>query len=360
MRSAAVLALSRLMFEYANDDLSVQSLLPSVLKTVLMLSDDPSREVIKSMVGFVRVSVAACPPEELQPLLPDVLNGLLKYHRGKDRFRSKIKIIIKKLVKVFGYGTLMPLVPESDSRLLTHMKKISEREARRKKSLRDQRNSKLCHFDDMVASDEEDSDGGRTLVTAATGITKLTNSSGRQMLKRRRRHARENENESMAFSAKSRSDVTVRLKNDSDGNVFDVEDLTKKTVRFVHPSDDSDSEGPIEFDVSGKLVVTDGHRETATTNDDEALVSPSQSSSPVEGSIRSTHKAQQKDRNNARKLGLPYKAKKAGGDVRKKGQQYDPYAYVPLDGRSYTKKNRRNAVEQMSTVVKSGRKRQKR
>lgn len=53
-------------------------------------------------------------------------------------------------------------------------------------------------------------------------------------------------------------------------------------------------------------------------------------------------------------LGDAYKSKKAGGDVMKNGQKYEPYAYVPLDGRSYTKKNRRQAVEQMSSVVRGG------
>jgi ribosomal RNA-processing protein 12 len=120
-------------------------------------------------------------PEQLQPLLPDILNGLLKYHRGKDRFRAKIKIIIKKLVKLFGFEALMPLVPESDSRLLTHMRKLSEREARRKSMLRYRKKSEAVHFDEMVASDEEDLDDGRTLLTSATGVSRMTNWSGKQM-----------------------------------------------------------------------------------------------------------------------------------------------------------------------------------
>ena len=51
MRSAAVMALSRLTFEYARDDDVVQELLPSVLQTVSVLFDDSSREVSKSVIG---------------------------------------------------------------------------------------------------------------------------------------------------------------------------------------------------------------------------------------------------------------------------------------------------------------------
>jgi ribosomal RNA-processing protein 12 len=51
MRSAAVMALSRLTFEYARDDSTVQSLLPSLMQTVAVLFDDSSREVTKSVIG---------------------------------------------------------------------------------------------------------------------------------------------------------------------------------------------------------------------------------------------------------------------------------------------------------------------
>ena len=132
MRSAALMALSRLVFEYGREDIAVQRLMPTLLKTVLLLFDDPSREVLKSLVGFVRVAIVCIPRDELEPLLPELLGSMLKYRRGRDRFRAKIKIIMKKLVKQFGVEALFPLVPEGDNRLLIHMRKLSEREERRK------------------------------------------------------------------------------------------------------------------------------------------------------------------------------------------------------------------------------------
>ena len=51
MRSAAVMALSRLAFEYAREDHAVQELLPSLMQTVSVLFDDSSREVTKSVIG---------------------------------------------------------------------------------------------------------------------------------------------------------------------------------------------------------------------------------------------------------------------------------------------------------------------
>jgi ribosomal RNA-processing protein 12 len=363
MRSAAVTALSRLVFELSSDDVDVQNTLPMLLTTVLLLSDDPSREVTKSMVVFVRVSISAATPEQLQPLLPDILKGLLKYHRGKDRFRAKIKIIIKKLVKMFGFDMLTPHVPPSDTRLLTHMRKLSERERRRKDARFVQRREAM-EYDAMVDSDEEDSDDGNTLVTGMTRQSKfsrVTSGSGKQSLKRRK-----TDRPSVVRSkhAGRIAGATERLKNDQDGIVLDVKELTSRAVRFGESEgEDSDSQGDLEYDASGKLLVPDVDDTFATvnTNERDTMVSSKiQRSTTTSTGARDTATNKRNAKAPPAKLGSRYKAKKAGGDMKKKGQTYEPYAYVQLDGRNYTKKNRRQALEQMDSVVQRGKKRSRR
>jgi ribosomal RNA-processing protein 12 len=367
MRSAAVTALARLVYEFAAADMEIQNMLPSLLQTVLILSDDPSREVTKSMVIFVRISIQQTSVEQLRPLLPEIINSLLKYHRGKDRFREKIKIIIKKLVKFFGYETLMPLVPPSDTRLLTHMRKLAEREARRKSSRRYQQ-QQVEHdpgYDAMVDSDgEEDSDDGQTLMTGMTRISRMSrvmSRSGKQTLKRGRASA----DETFVKSTRSaRTQVSVRIKNDADGDVMDVKEL--KTVRFAEAnSDDSDSDDDVQFDASGKLVVRDMDDTFASEKhhdeDTNMLSYKSKRSTMSQGSTRPTLGKNTGDgrQKKANRIGSSYKAKKAGGDVKRKDQKYEPYAYVQLDGRNYSRKNRRHAVDQMGSVVQRGNKRRK-
>jgi ribosomal RNA-processing protein 12 len=53
MVSASVLVLARLVFEFAAD---LATLVPELLPTVLMLLRTKAREVIKSVLGFVKVS----------------------------------------------------------------------------------------------------------------------------------------------------------------------------------------------------------------------------------------------------------------------------------------------------------------
>ncbi len=362
MRSAAVTALGRLVFELSSEDPDIQKMLPMLLKTVLLLSDDPSREVTKSMVVFARIAVAAATPEQLQPLLPDILNGLLKYHRGRDRFRAKIKIIIKKLVKSFGFDMLTPFVPPSDSRLLTHMRKLSERESRRKDARLTLRRDSM-EYNAMVDSDEEDSDDGKTLVTGQSRKSKLshvTSRTGSQNLNKRSTDPR-----SLVRSTKSgmATPVTLRLRNDQDGNVLDVNELLSKTVRFAETtSDDSNSEADVEFDASGKLVVPDVDDKPTiqNNNDGDTMMSYKSKQSTTSSSIRRDLSKNRTTKQSSATLGSLYKAKGAGGDVKKKGQKYEPYAYVQLDGRNYTKKNRRQAVEKMGSVVQRGNKRPRR
>merc|ERR1711862_537629 len=59
------------------------------------------------------------------------------------------------------------------------------------------------------------------------------------------------------------------------------------------------------------------------------------------------------NKNKQKQLGSEYKSKKSKGDVKLKHQMYEPYAYVPLDSRNYSKKMRDGTVQQMSSVVRN-------
>jgi ribosomal RNA-processing protein 12 len=375
MRSAAVMALSRIVFEFGGENDELQPLLPSLLKTVLMLIDENSREVIKSVVGFIRISVAAIPSEHLQPLLPDLIDGLMRHHKAKDRFRAKIKIILKKLVRLFGYDALLPFVPESETRLLTHMRKLDERQKRRKATLRAEGRPDSADFEDMVDSDEDDSDDGKTLMTGATGFSRMT---GRSATPSKAGGASKAGDKSVASRASrtvggstvatgksTRTQAALRLPDETDGEVVDMlSSGVRKRVKFADDNmDDSDSDdGAMEFDDDGRLVVKDDMDEGAAkpdANTDAGIDGRRTSKFAAEKAKKAEGMKKGAGGKRGRDLGSSYKSKKAGGDVQRKGQKFEPYAYVPLDGRSYSKKNRRAAVDQMSSVVRQGGKRQK-
>jgi len=365
MRSAVVMALSRIVYETAMDNEYLRSQLPSLLQTVLVLIDEGSREVVKSVVGFIRICVAVIPPEQLEPLLPELLGTLLRSNQTKSRFRAKIKIILKKLVKHFGYEALMPHVPNSETRLLTHMRKLDEREKRRRRAQKEEGLSQVRNFDEMVESDEEDSDDGRTFMTGVTGFTRRTgqekSSAGKSVASKRSRMTASGSvvsGKSKAASASSK----IRLPDETDGEVLDM--LGSKMAKRVHfadkDDDDIDSDDEVmEFNEEGKIIVRE--EDSDGEKDEDTTTSPHGGNKRRRISMLETAKAARNEKTNKKQQsqktpghGSAYKSKKAGGDVTKKGQKYEPYAYVPLDGRAYSKKNRKNAVEQMSSVVRKG------
>ena len=343
MRSAAVMALSRVVYERVGYNEEVQASLPALLGTVLCLMAEDSREVIKSVVGFTRVCVSSIPNDQLEPLLPQLVGSLMKYHKVKERFRPKIKIILKKLVKRFGYEGLMPFVPKSEARLLTHMRKVEERLKRRKLAKGYNDAATKAGFDDFLDSDEEDSDNGRTLVTTIAGdaLTKTSRKSKRTRATSSSRRSRELE-------------TKIQLPSEVDGNIVDMlGSSVAKRVTFVHPAgaEDSSDDEDVQFNDDGMLVIHE-----STEDADEEHAGKKRRISRLE-SVQILQKSNQtKTKRNAASLGRAYKSKKAGGDVKRKDQKFEPYAFVPLNAKAYSKKHRRSAVESMSTVVRRGKK----
>lgn len=408
-RSAAVTALSRLVYEHARHDPELRrQVLPKITETVLLLFDDhDAREVVGSVVAYCRVAAAALDDDLLKPLLPNMLGGLFKYDKGRGRFRAKIKIVLKRLVRRFGHETVAPLVPEK--RLVAHLRRTEERERRKRERAREAAaddDGKATVFDDMMDTDEEDSDDGRTLATGATGFTQLTAASGRTARRAAvERTARSRASTTVKTTATTTAGKGPRLREEKQGEVFDLLDasMTRK-VRFANDEhddddddwygddDDDDDGGVMEFDDDGRLVVPGGDddddrerknrkgrsavAEDQDDGDDEddgenaqirqgakrlrlgdggGRFESAKAARAASDAERSRRKQKHKhDQINAKGYGSEFASKKAGGDVRRKGAKFEPYAYVPLDGKSYTKKNRRKAVSQMSSVVKKG------
>lgn len=343
MRSATVMALSRVVYELAGEHEDVQASLPSLLATVLCLLTEESREVIKSVVGFIRVCVTVIPKEQLKPLLPQVVGGLLSYHKVKERFRRKIKIILKKLVKRFGYDALMPHVPQSESRLLTHMRKVDERMKRRKTANRVHDTATKADFDDFLDSEEEDSDNGRTLVTTIAGdaLTKASWKSKRSRI-------------TSTTQRTSKVESKMQLPSEADGNIVDMlgSSVRKKVSFAINGDSENSSDEEIEFDDDGMMIIHEVDEDEGKKY--EAI--KKRRLNLHESVTALSHKDAKKSRNKSSDLGRAYKSRKAGGDVKRKQQKYEPYAFVPLNAKSYSKKHRKHAVESMSSVVRKGKK----
>lgn len=69
----------------------------------------------------------ACSPALGMPLV-------CPYFPRQDHFRAKIRIVLSKLCRKFGFGEIKRLMPEQDKKLVAHMQTIAEREIKAKKA----------------------------------------------------------------------------------------------------------------------------------------------------------------------------------------------------------------------------------
>ncbi len=63
----------------------------ALLRTALLLLREKSREVVKAVIGFVKVAVSAMRDDALREELPHIVRGLLLWAgESKNRFRLKV------------------------------------------------------------------------------------------------------------------------------------------------------------------------------------------------------------------------------------------------------------------------------
>jgi ribosomal RNA-processing protein 12 len=384
MRSASVLSLARLMFQFGQPDETrlresrpeqgglgrrnaarqeamsqhVMTMVPQLLETVLLLLREKAREVVKSVIGFVKVVVGIAPTEVLEPLLPLLVSsetGLLLNnwaHDPKNRFKAKIKTILSRLCRRFGYDAVSALMPEKDRRLVVHLQKVKRREAAKKAKDREMEKADAepvvlpggararararelekrrlrqtnRGFDQMVGSDDdedEDGDGddadyasvkGRAAGGAAAGGKKAA----RAALKERRlaSQGRVSEAGGKVLDLLDRSSALAAVEMIDQG-------AKQGKAKGKRGHDDADM-GDVEYDKeSGRLMVPE---------DDEAdawAVHERQQKRQADHNAEVAAAGGGKRRRREEPAG---KKPKPGGDVMKKGQKFEPFQWMPLD-----------------------------
>lgn len=81
-RSAAVIALAHLQLEFGHFrserwDAGVASMTPELIRTMLLLLKEPSREVVKAVLGWLRIGIGGADREVLRPMIGDIVQGVM-------------------------------------------------------------------------------------------------------------------------------------------------------------------------------------------------------------------------------------------------------------------------------------------
>ncbi|PFH60111.1 hypothetical protein XA68_11466 [Ophiocordyceps unilateralis] len=246
MISASITAISRLLFEFRSS-LSEQTLSDLVQTMDLFLTSN-NREIVKSCLGFVKVCVISLPAELMVPRLTTLVPNLLVWgHEHKGHFKAKVKHILERMVRRFGFDLVQKNCPEPDKKLIINIRKTKER-AKRKRDA-----AKRGHDGDDGGSDYDTSDDD----------------------KGRRRKQFENEYDQALYSSDSDdegagsdhdTDGKARKKVRKGGEAFIVEDgdepldlLDKKALANISSTRPVKLRRPTKskakVDLDGKLIV---------------------------------------------------------------------------------------------------------
>ncbi|KWU41894.1 putative ribosomal protein [Rhodotorula sp. JG-1b] len=398
MIAATIGALGRLTWEFRatlKDEYQTE-----LLETIVVFLGSANREIVKASLGFVKVAVVSFDSALVTPSLPALVPALVNWsHEHSNHFKVKIRHLLERMIRKYGYDAIERYVPEDDKKLVSSIRKRQNRLKKKKAAAaemdvdrdldddeapRPQAGQQSAYDQVLYGSDSDvsaDSDA-ETAEQAPSGV------------KNRKSQARKNkrdldggafiqEGEDEVFDllddrmmsrissrpatakAEKRKPLDSHFKKDESGRIR------------VEDSDDSDSDAAAGPSTAGPsrggmgayveaMEGEDGHSRDAKgrirfnktqgkrsrdrvddDNDGEVDVPVTEGLKELE--IKKRFKKQKKETVH---VGNEFKAKRAGGDVKKDGMQ--PYAFVPLQQVAGKKSNQKGPKLGITGLKRAG------
>ncbi len=131
MISASITALTRLLYQFRQS--LTTACITDMVQTMDLFLTSSNREIVRSVLGFVKVSVISLSTSLMLPRLESLIPNLMVWsHEHKAQFRVKVKNIIERMIRRFGIDVVEKWCPEADKRLISNIRKTRERRKRRK------------------------------------------------------------------------------------------------------------------------------------------------------------------------------------------------------------------------------------
>ncbi|PIL36261.1 hypothetical protein GSI_01923 [Ganoderma sinense ZZ0214-1] len=363
MISATVTAVSRLVFEF-KDDIS-SNMQSEIFTTLLVFLTSANREIVKSVLGFIKLAIHTMPADLMRPHLKDLVPALLKWsHDHKNHFKAKARHIFERMIRRFGWEDVYACAQEEDAlKVLLNIKKRKDRAKRKRANAAEEEEDDAPRvrpavgdaFEDVLYGSEseiEDSDDEDRPMQNPSAVKRKGKDAGARL--------RVDDDDPMDLLSGAASRVTTanagkRRKPGQDAAHFKTDDDTGKML-----IDESDDEAPggTGGGNGGEDVEGNAYRENLTSVDgftrgpngkvkfNKDTKKRRRENEDMDGDVEMAdgegQKADKKTKRRAEpKFGHEFKAKKAGGDVKKGG--VDPYAYMPLS-QAAKKQNRSGRI----------------
>ncbi|KAI9209400.1 armadillo-type protein [Polychytrium aggregatum] len=402
MQSAAISSLSRVVFEFHEH--MADELVKELITTILYFMASPSKEIVKAVLGFVKVVIVTLRQELLEDHLEEICVSILAHSRDhKSHFKSKVRHIFERLVRRFSYEAIEGFVPEQDRKLLVNIRKRRER-LKKKKAL-----------ERADESEDDDPTAPGAKARAAERAKKLIAQSSQRAFEDAV-HGSESELDSDGedleqylperlrdgSSKSSQRGAAAETRIREDGDIIDfldskvVSKVTTAPTKKKTAAKDGSAKASFALGDDGRMIIEDeddeddvagakGADEAQNEAEDyykETLTGEAAFVRLPNGSIKFL-KANKRKRDGdadgderdvgakfpgfggrieasrgqeaavAKMLGRQYKAKKAKGDI-KKPNMPDPFAYIPLNSKIVGNKRKSTKMAgQFKTIIKA-------
>ncbi|KAF2460205.1 NUC173 domain-containing protein [Lineolata rhizophorae] len=271
MVSATITTLSRILYQF-HDQLP-QTVIVDLVQTVDLFLTSPNREIVRSVLGFVKVCVVSLPADIVKPRLETLIPNLTEWsHEHKSRFRSKVKHILERMIRRFGVDVVERHCPPADRKIITNIRKSRDRKKRRKDAAGDGEEEdeagvkpSSCkgkfesEFDEAVYGSGSDSEGFETDFSEDEMSDRRSGGNGRSM--------------GQAYIIEDQDEPLDLLDRKALGNISSSKPLPQQRQRLA-------KNPRAKVDVDGKLILRDD-----SDKDDATMIDIGPDGNPGDGSL---------------------------------------------------------------------------
>lgn len=362
MISATINVLSTMVHDYGD---FIETIIPDLINAVFLLIDYNSRDVILSVIQFVKMALGLLDAEFLKQYMPAVLHGMLQQsgQKGAGVIRTRVKYLLEKMLKKFGYDYIASIWPSTEKiSYLNNLNKQSRRKGIEGRRIVKAKRSLSKGGDVLNNNSIEDGiqqTGGEVLDLMDPDMINRVKSKKVDKMK-------DDDEEDIKIEVNKSGKIVIRDIDDEHDSNQDKKKQVKKSVDKKQQSKKRSREVADE-----NLVMDDYDKEDEDTNDEkeDASIEKYSKRSRADDLGRSftaqrylkqkEQERQQKRRKESKtnaQLGTDYRAKRpgVGGDMKQKGKD-DPYAYVPLQSSRLNRRNR-NKPSDFDQIAKGSKK----
>lgn len=104
-----------------------------LLETIVVFLGSANREIVKASLGFVKVAVVSFDSALVTPSLPALVPALVNWsHEHSNHFKVKIRHLLERMIRKYGYDAIERYVPEDDKKLVSSIRKRQNRLKKKK------------------------------------------------------------------------------------------------------------------------------------------------------------------------------------------------------------------------------------